>query len=479
MTGSPEEVFYGRTPGMTRYKILLYGLFGLFFVLPSIYALILGDLREHTISFEAVFFAAFILYGVACLFALQSERDDRRTIFAIFTLAIIVQGILIFTRPTLSDDMYRYVCDGRVQAQGISPYQHPPEAPELAFLRDAEIYPAINRKSAVTIYPPAAEAAYAILWRIWPDNFHWFQIASATGGLLAGALLLGLLRDLGSPASRLMIYLWSPLLAFETAHAAHLDGLLLPFLVGAWWARVRQHDGLVGLLLGVATAMKLYPILLLPVLWRPRHRQGWWQMPLAFGITVALFYLPYTLVSGTQVLGYLPKYFRETFNISPLVFNLDKYLTRIGLDTPNNLLVLSLFILIIIYCWVLAKPTPDAETALRRCIWPIGVVTLLSANLFSWYLLWLLPLIAIFLQLSDRRFGVLPLLQFDAWTGWWLFCGLVVLSYTFFIQWETIDNAILAQFLPLYAFLLVSLLRFLWKYFIHRSRSTSTGLSSG
>ena len=83
---------------------------------------------------------------------------------------------------------------------------------------------------------------------------------------MAGVLLVGLLRDLGRPASRLIIYLWSPLLAFETAHAAHLDGMVLPFLVGAWWARVRQRDGLVGILLGVATAMKLYPILLLPVL---------------------------------------------------------------------------------------------------------------------------------------------------------------------------------------------------------------------
>lgn len=276
-----------------------------------------------------------------------------------------------------------------------------------------------------------------------------------------------------------MIYLWSPLLAFETAHAGHVDGLVLPFLVGAWWARVRQRDVLVGFLLGVATAMKLYPILLLPILWRSRHHQGWWRMPLAFGITVVIFYLPYTMVSGVQVLGFLPKYFQETFNISPLVSILDKYFKWLGIDTPINLLILSLLILGIIYCWMIVKPAPDAETAVRRCIWPIGVITLLSPNLFSWYLLWLLPLIPIFLQPSDRRFGLLPLPRANAWTGWWLFCGLVGLSYTFFIQWKTIDDVILAQFLPLYTFLLIGLLNFLWKTFVHPSKSTSTRLHSG
>jgi hypothetical protein len=73
--------------------------------------------------------------------------------------------------------------------------------------------------------------------------------------------------------------------------------------------------------------------------------------------------------------------------------------------------------------------------------------------LFSWYLLWLLPLLAIFLQ--PARLGRLPVLRADAWTGWWLFCGLAALSYTFFIRWRPVAAATWAQFLPLYAFLLI------------------------
>ncbi len=464
---------------MARFKKLLLGLFGLIFILPYIYALILGDLRRYTFAFEILFFTSFMLYGFACFYALQSEREDRYTIVTIFALAIIVQGILIFTRPTLSDDMYRYIWDGRVQAQGISPYQYPPEALELGHLRDTEIYTYINRKPAYTIYPPAAEVAFALLWRVWPDNIRWFQVASAAGGLLAGAFLVGILRDLGRSTSRLLIYLWSPLLAFETAQAAHMDGLVLPFLVGAWWARVRQRDSLMGFLLGVATAMKLYPILLFPILWRSRHNRSWWRAPLTFVITLGLFYLPYTLASGVKVLGYMPKYFWEKFNTSLLVLNLDKFLNWLGLDHTKSLLVLMVFILVVIYCLAIIKPAPDAETALRRCIWPIGIITLLSRNLFSWYLLWLLPLVAIYLQPSYKRLGRLSLPRADAWTGWWLFCGLIGLSYTFFIQYETSKTAIWVQFLPLYTFILIDLLRFLRKTFTYWSRSASTNLHAG
>ncbi|MBE0682300.1 MAG: DUF2029 domain-containing protein [Anaerolineales bacterium] len=444
---------------MPRSEKWLLSLLGILLIATYIFTLILGDLRKDTVAFEYIFFSAFILYGVACFVVLKPVTVDRRIIYGIFAVAAIMQGILVFTRPTLSDDMYRYVWDGRVQAHGISPYRYPPNAPELNFLRDDEIYPSINRKGVVTVYPPAAEGAYALLWRIWPDNIRWFQTVMAAGSLLAGVLLAGLLHDLNRSPVRALIYLWSPLLMFETAHSAHVDGLVLPFLVGAWWARVRERDGLTGFLLGIATAMKFYPALLLPFLWRPRHSQGWWRMPLAFLITVFFFYLPYITLSGRQVIGFLPRYLQETFNVSPLVSLLNFILESLKIYSPTSLTLLTLGIIILLAVWAVLHPAENGETALRRSIWPIAVITLFSQNLFSWYMLWLLPLIAIFLEPSKKQSGILVLPRLNAWTGWWLFCGLVGLSYTFFIDWKPVNAAILAQFIPLYAILLIDLMR--------------------
>ena len=450
---------------MTRSAKWLLALLGLFLMAIYIGALELGDLRKHTVEFEWLFFSAFAVYGVACFISLQAHVVDRRTLLGILAFAAVMQAVLIFSRPTLTDDMYRYVWDGRVQAWGIGPYRYPPNSPELHALRDKDIYPSINRKPAVTVYPPAAEAAFFLLWKISPDNVHWFQFAMAVGGLIAGILLMGLLKELEYSPARALIFLWSPLLVFETAHAAHVDGLILPFLVGAWWARVRAKDALTGFLLGIATAMKFYPVLLLPFLWRPQHPKGKWVMPLTFAFTIGVFYAPYILTSETSVFGYLPHYFKEKFNISPLVSMLNRLLDGIGVNIPYRLIALALTAILISAIWCIFHPVPNAETVLRRCILPIGIVTLFSQDLFAWYMLWLLPLTAIFLQPSDKRWKMLAVPKMDAWLGWWLFCGLIALSYTFFIKWKSVPSAIQFEFIPLYLFLVIHLVTILWKKF--------------
>lgn len=426
-------------------KILVLGML---LLLPYLAAWYLGDLREHTLGFEIIFFGAFGLYAGVVALALRRKTWSKREWIVAFALAAIIQGCLIFTPPTLSDDMYRYIWDGRVQAQSLSPYRFPPKAPELADLRDEAIWRHINRKASVTVYPPAAEMTFALLWRLWPDNVRWFQMITGASGLLAGGLLIGLLQALNRAPARVLIYLWSPLLAFETAHAAHVDGLILPLLIGAWWARVKERDSLVGILLGLATAMKFYPALLLPALWRPHHPQGRWRLPLAFTVTILVTYLPYLLKYGSEVIGFLPKYLKEQFNIGPLPNLLLSFFQQAGFEAKQSVGFLLLAMLALLALAMVLKPAQDGETALRRCIWFIGAYTLLSYNLFSWYLLWLLPLLALFMQ-PGHWLG----LRGDAWTGWWLFSGLIALSYTFFIDWKPILLAQWVQFWPLYLFL--------------------------
>ena len=429
-------------------------------------ALAVGDLRKNTIAFEGIFFIGFLVYGIACWMVLQSETTHRAMLAGILVQGAVMLSILVFSRPTLSDDMYRYIWDGRVQAQGISPYRYPPDAPELAFLRDLQIYPSINRKPVLTVYPPAAEATFFLLWRLWPDNVRLFQATMAAGALLAGILLMGLLRDLGRSPGRVLLFLWSPLLLFETAHSAHVDGLVLPLVVGAWWARVREKDGWVGFLLGAATAVKIYPALLLPFLWRPQHPRARWTMPLAFLGALGIFYVPYLITNGSMVLGYLPKYFQETFNASPLVYTLNYYFSSILASLPGGLTLITLSIIAALAIWSSFHPASNAETALRRCLWPMAVFTLFSQVLFPWYMLWLLPLVAIFLEPGNVRWGAIRQPRIEAWTGWWLFCGLVGITYFSFVL--TLPFALLVigtfvEFTPLYVFLILGAFKIPWK----------------
>ena len=451
---------------MTRSNFIL-ALVGAASLLAYLAAAGLADLRLHTLEFEVVFFGAFILYVIAVAVVLRTKTfaASRWTLPLIAFFAVVFRVVLLPTRPTLSDDMYRYVWDGHVQALGISPYRYPPAANELADLRyqDWNIWRYINRKSAVTVYPPGAQLAYAGIWRIVGDSVAGFKAAFVIAELLGAWLLARLLRLLDQPVERILIYLWSPLLIFEVAQAGHVDGLMLPLLILAFWARVRNRPWLLGLSLGAATLVKLFPVILLPALIPIGVGQA--ENParsllhnlkakfgdalktlIGFAGIMAVAYGIYAFGSANPI-GFLPQYFDENFNLglAHAVFDIAK---AIGVDRANlaNLVTFGgLAILSIIF---VLRPAKSGKDALIRCVWLIGWFTLTTQNLFAWYLLWLLPLIAVLVELG-KLFG----LKLAPMSAWLIFSGLIALSYMFFIHWRPVDGALLAEYVPLYVLL--------------------------
>ena len=387
-------------------------LLGLASLLPYIYALQQPNLRQDRAALALAVGAALACYlPAAFLVARDPAPTPRGRLLLIVGFAIAFRGLLIFTQPVLSDDMYRYVWDGRVQAAGLNPYAFPPEAAEVSPLRDGEIWPLINRKWAVTIYPGGAQLTFAALWRIWPDSVRWFQAVMSGGTIVAGVLLMALLKALGRPAGRALIFLWSPAVIFETAHSAHVDGVMLICLVAAWLAHVRGRAAWTGVWLGLAAAIKLWPAMFAPVLWSWRGEHGRlrpWAMPVAAAAVFLVTYLPYIRI-GQGVIGYLPIYFTERGSASPqaLLGQLVPAL-RIPDGPAGNLpLALALVALNLYFLW---RPARDGEAAIRRCVWPLVAFALLTQYLLPWYLLPIVLLCAIFVQ--GGRWG----LRVDGWT---------------------------------------------------------------
>ena len=96
------------------------------------------------------------VYILAVYYVLNhTDRAHNRRGLLAWTLivAMALRAIFLFTPPVLSDDIYRYVWDGRVQNEGLNPYAYAPAAPQLEHLRDP-IYQSINNKELPTIYPP-------------------------------------------------------------------------------------------------------------------------------------------------------------------------------------------------------------------------------------------------------------------------------------------------------------------------------------
>jgi hypothetical protein len=434
-------------------------------------ALAHGNFRPQRMEpFFPIFFALFLLYGGACWHVLRAEQgpartDNRRTLWLIFGLAALFNLILLFSHPTLSDDMFRYIWDGRVQNNGINPYRYASNAPQLFSLRDPAIWASMNRLDAHTIYPPFAQFSFRLLQRLVGDSVFGFKLAFVLMVLAGGLLLARLLAALGQNPLRVIIYLWNPLMIFEIAHAGHVDALYLPLVVGAMCLRAasppekvsRRFEAGIGVVLGLAVLSKLYPAFLFAPLWSLRRADGarQWRltMPIAMLVTIALGYLPY-LAPKVDTLGFLAKYGREFFNIGPIIYTYIDATTKLGLPWYRSvtLLMLGLMVIFSLYCWW--RPARNSQQAVLRCTYPIAIYLFANMNLFSWYALWLLIPLSLLLKLRpDRRF-----FQLDFAFAWWIFTGLLAWSYVFFVTGEYQPWSGWVQFYPFYGLLIIALL---------------------
>ena len=90
----------------------------------------------------------------------STTTPSRRALMLLLTCAAAARLLCAASPPVLSDDLYRYVWDGRVQAAGINPYLHAPAAGALHALRDTEVHPRVNHPDVRTIYPPLAQILF-------------------------------------------------------------------------------------------------------------------------------------------------------------------------------------------------------------------------------------------------------------------------------------------------------------------------------
>jgi len=347
--------------------------------------------------FLALYSAAFACYGIA-VWRLRNARGPR-VLWGVLAVAALARLALLPATPSLSTDAYRYLWDARVARAGISPYVYPPVAPELGSLRDDVVFARLNHPTWRTIYPPGAQLFFAAVGRVAPDSMLAMKIALGVAELVALGALLGLLRTLGLPEGRLVIYAWNPLLLLEIWGTAHLDALVLPAVIGATWAFVAGRAAIAAGLLAAGTLIKLYPAALLPLF------LGGAGSLTSVAVFVAALAAGYArlIVEGVTVFGSLPRYLQaEYFNPG---------LTRSLIDDP-------VVVALVLAAWVLWAGTTRRSAPLgQRAVVLVGGIVVLSGNVFPWYAVWLLP----FLALAPS----IP---------WIAFTGSVAFAYAFFIE---------------------------------------------
>jgi len=313
---------------------------------------------------------------------------SRGALIAVLAVAALMRLAVLLAPPYLSDDIYRYVWDGRVEGAGINPYRYVPADPHLAALRDETIFPNINRSDyAPTIYPPVAEYIFFLGTRLSES------LTAMKGTLLAFELagvllLLRLLDDWHLPRERILIYVWHPLTLWEFAGSGHVDAAVVTFVALALWARRRQAAWLTGSALAAAVLVKLFPAVLFPAL----YRRWDWKMPVAAAATVVVAYLPF-IGAGRAVLGFLPGYLQEEGLESGSGFFLWKLLRNVApLAHVGPELYLALAAAALVSLAVYSLFTAEDRSLASPMTLAVAAMVLMSPH-YPWYFAWIVPFI--------------------------------------------------------------------------------------
>lgn len=383
-------------------------------------AVLFGRGLASLTQFVSLFLVAFAFYLGACGLVLRvSVWGTRLSLALIVGFALLFRAAMLFTTPALSDDIYRYVWDGRVTSHGINPYSYSPDSPALAFLRD-RLWEGINHKHMKTPYPPLAQATLALAYWGSPDNLKPLQVAAAATDVLVIATLLALLRLRGLPGQRVLVYAWNPLTFVQFAHSAHNDPLMLWLLLAALWLTLSRRPYLGATALAGATLAKLVPLLAAPLLarrWGPRPA-------LLFVLLLPVGYLPFLGDPQGVVQGIFYEAGDARFNESLFyVFARGLGLLVSSPEAAARTVTLALLGLWIVYL-VLRPPGDPAGGPLRGAYLVLGAYLLLSPSVEPWYLAWVLPFLCFYLKAGAGRwpFALTPAL------GWLLLSGLVELT---------------------------------------------------
>jgi hypothetical protein len=363
-----------------------------------------------------------VFVGAAWLVFAAGAWLVRRLPVRTATILILLGGAVLplaaaTAPPRSSDDMYRYLWDGRVQAAGIDPYRYVPAAPELAPLRDDFLWPPtaptawcvppgavdpdhgrpltpgcthVNRPTVHTIYPPVAQALFLAVAAVSPPGGRELplQLVMAGFALATTVLLLVGLRAARVDPRAAVLWAWCPTVALEAGNNAHAD-VVAAFLTGLALLALARAGGrrtgvLGGALLGLAVATKLTPLLVAPAVLRRRPV----LVAAAATTAVAAVYLPHVLAVGTRVIGYIPGYLTEEGYTSGTRFALLQLILPTAWAAPTAVVVLAVVALRTIRGTDPDRPWLAATTM-------TGTALLVTTPSYPWYALLLVVLVAL------------------------------------------------------------------------------------
>jgi hypothetical protein len=276
----------------------------------------------------------------------------------------------------------------------------------------------INHPDLKTVYPPVAQAAFTLAYLIKPWSLGAWRTVILVFDLTTLAIILLLLREVGRSLLWSALYWWNPVVIKELFNSAHMEAVVLPFVLLALWLAIRSRTMASALSLAFAAGAKLWPALLLPLVLRGRSFDARQIIcaSVLFAAMVAFWAIPIWLGGLDQHSGFVA-YLSSWQTNSALFPTLERAAATILPPETAGLVVRGMIgiCLMVLVVPVSLKPIETADDLMGRASLLVGALVLLSPAQFPWYAVWFAPFLA-----------------FRPWSGFLLLTVTIPLYYTSF-----------------------------------------------
>lgn len=354
------------------------------------YFLSYQTLRENFTQVISLFAFLFVIYFV--VFRYFSITHFKQLMIA----GILFRIFLLFSIPNLSDDVYRFIWDGRLASNGMNPFSYlPSEIMQMPPVQGItkELFEKLNSPNYYTIYPPVMEGVFWMAGKLFSVNV-FGSIIFLKGiiilfELATFYLLLQLLKKLSLPKHLSLLYILNPLVITELTGNAHFEGVMIFFVLLSFLLLFQNKWQVSAIFLGAGVATKLIPVLFLPLIfYKLGWRKGLLYSLITGVITLLLFAIVFDIATVQHMLSSIDLFFRK-FEFNASIYYLVRHLVTlvqgynmIVYSGPFLTLVSSFIILVISF----KRKNISSQLFFDKALFIITTWFLFATTVHPWYI---------------------------------------------------------------------------------------------
>ncbi|WP_375580994.1 hypothetical protein ABWH96_08275 [Marivirga tractuosa] len=401
-------------------------------------ALLLMGILLISISYFTFRFESILLLGqFVALFALYLFLGFQKKDFSlkeIITFGILFRLLLLLLTPNLSEDVYRFLWDGKLWWEGIDAYAFlPSEVAKEKFL-SPELFSQLNSPNYYSIYPPLNQLIFAI-GAVFENTtlgiitIRLFIILAEVGTLF---LLPEVLRQYGKNPKSLLFYAFNPLVILELSGNLHFEAFVIFFLVWGVYEFEKRRTNNSAIAVGLAVSFKLVPLILLASYFRKLNLKQYIKFILIAYLVAVFSFLPFLFSDALKGIATSTSLYFQSFEFNASLY----YLIReIGFAVKGYNIIATAGPLMGILAFsgmVLFNILASSKMKLpERMLWTYMIYFLFATTVHPWYVL---PILVLGI-LSDYKFPILWsfMIFFTYWgyaqTGYQEYLGIVAVEY--------------------------------------------------